>query len=68
MMTTRPTSNTLATLTLSALSALFLTSLAPQALAGTERTPLRAATLPAESAQSAETARVIVRLRTSSPP
>lgn len=66
MMTTRPTSNTLATLTLSALSALFLTSLAPQALAGTERTPLRAATLPAESAQSAETARVIVRLRTSS--
>ena len=66
MMTTRPTSNTLATLTLSALSALFLTSLAPQALAGTERTPLRAATLPAESTQSAETARVIVRLRTSS--
>ena len=66
MMTTRPTSNTLATLTLSALSALFLTGLAPQALAGTERTPLRAATLPAESTQSAETARVIVRLRTSS--
>lgn len=66
MMTTRPTSNTLATLTLSALSALFLTSLAPQALAGTERTPLRAATLPAESTQSAETARVIVRLRTGS--
>lgn len=66
MMTTRPTSNTLATLTLSALSALFLTGLAPQALAGTERTPLRAATLPAESTQSAETARVIVRLRTGS--
>ena len=66
MMTTRSASNTLATLTLSALSALFLTGLAPQALAGTERTPLRAATLPAESTQSAETARVIVRLRTGS--
>ncbi|MFM2345256.1 MAG: hypothetical protein RL654_9 [Pseudomonadota bacterium] len=62
MMMTRSASNTLATLTLSALSALFLPGLAPPALAGTERMPLRAATVPDESA---ETARVIVRLRTS---